>query len=218
MAIVGVDEAGKGPVLGAMFAAAVRAPDRSTLPDGIDDSKRLTPARRRRLAAALEAAPDISVRVVEIPVDRIDDPGTDMNTLTVEAHAEALSGLASAGDHVLADAADVDPDRFGRRVAARLDDGLSVRGEHRADEHDAVVAAASVAAKVERDAHVARLADDYGDVGSGYAHDPRTRAFLAEYVEAHGEIPECARASWRTSEDAVAAAEQAALDAFVETR
>ena len=68
-----------------------------------------------------------------------------------------------------------------------------------------MVAAASVIAKVERDAHVADLAAEYGAVGSGYPGDPVTRSFLASYVEEHGRLPGCARTSWKTSGDALAA-------------
>ncbi|MFB6354031.1 MAG: hypothetical protein ABEJ92_08085, partial [Halobacteriales archaeon] len=49
MAVVGVDEAGKGPVLGSMFAAAVRWPDGVEFPAGLADSKQLTPERREAL-------------------------------------------------------------------------------------------------------------------------------------------------------------------------
>ena len=76
------------------------------------------------------------------------------------------------------------------------------------------MAAASVVAKVERDAAVADIAAEYGDVGSGYPSDPTTRAFLRRYVDEHGRLPECARESWQTSRDVLAAAEQSALDSF----
>jgi ribonuclease HII len=76
------------------------------------------------------------------------------------------------------------------------------------------VGAASIIAKVARDAHVAELADEYGDVGSGYPSDPTTRTFLADYVDSHGELPPCARRSWSTCDDVLAAAEQATLGDF----
>ena len=65
----GVDEAGKGPVLGSMFAAAVRA-DPAVLPAGIDDSKNLSVARREELASALRADDRVTVGVAEIPPAR----------------------------------------------------------------------------------------------------------------------------------------------------
>jgi len=209
---VGVDEAGKGPVLGSMFAAAVRA-DPDALPDGVGDSKGIAPAKRERLDGEIRAVAD-AVAVAEIPVARIDDPETDMNTLTVAAHAEALSGVACDGLAGMVDAGDTEAGRFGRRVADRVDATLDLAAEHSADETDPLVGAASILAKVARDSHVESLADTHGEVGSGYPSDPTTRAFLADYVERHGELPDCARASWSTCEDVLAAAQQSSLGEF----
>ena len=211
--LVGVDEAGKGPVLGSMFAAAVRAPA-DALPDGIDDSKTLSPARREALAARLREDGRIAVAVAEVPTDRIDDPRTDMNSLTVDAHAEALEGVARDGDRAVLDAADVSAERFARRVVEPIDADVSVVAEHGADGTHAIVGAASVVAKVERDAHVARLAEEHGQLGSGYPSDPATREFLRTYVAEHGRLPDCARASWQTCDDVLALASQRALDEF----
>ena len=212
---IGSDEAGKGPVLGPMVAAAVRvAPD--ALPSDVDDSKRLAPARREALAGEIRAVAE-RVGIGVVTTERIDAPGTDMNTLTVDAHAEALSGVVDAGDVVAVDAGDVSEARFGRRVAAGVADSgieIEVRAEHGADERDPVVGAASIVAKVERDRRVDALEAEYGDVGSGYPSDPKTRTFLREYVRDHGSLPGCARASWQTCDDVLAAAEQSALDDF----
>ncbi|WP_276273012.1 ribonuclease HII [Haloarcula litorea] len=208
----GVDEAGKGPVLGSMFAAAVRA-DPAALPDGVGDSKDIRPDRREELDAAVRAAAD-AVAVAEVPVARIDDPSTDMNTLTVAAHAEALSGVATDGLAGTVDAGDTDAERFGRRVADRVGADVDVTAAHGADGTDPLVGAASIVAKVARDAHVAALAEAYGEVGSGYPSDPTTRRFLASYVETHGDLPDCARGSWSTCEDVLAAAEQSSLGEF----
>lgn len=214
MAAVGVDEAGRGPVLGSMFAAAVRRPADASLPDGVDDSKRLPPERRERLDGAVRALDGVAVAVAEVPVARIDDPSTDMNRLTVAAQAEALAGVARDGDVARVDAGEVDAGRFARRVADAVDARVEVRAEHRADERDALVGAASIVAKVARDAHVAELAAEHGDVGSGYPADPATREFLREYVRERDRLPECARASWRTCDDLLAAARQSALGEF----
>ncbi|MFC6772337.1 ribonuclease HII, partial [Halorubrum pallidum] len=56
--------------------------------------------------------------------------------------------------------------------------------------------------------------DAYGDLGSGYPSDPATRTFLREYVADHGDVPDCARRSWSTCEDVLAAEAQSALDEF----
>jgi len=207
----GVDEAGKGPVLGSMFAAAVVG-DPEELPDGVADSKRLSAARREELDEQIRE--DFEVGVAEVPVERIDDPETDMNALTVDAQACALDEIAADGLAGYVDAGDVDEARFGRRVADGVTADVDVTAEHGADDEYALVAAASIVAKVARDSHVADLAAEYGDVGSGYPSDPTTREFLREYVREHGDLPDCARASWQTSRDALAAAEQSGLDEF----
>jgi ribonuclease HII len=207
---IGVDEAGKGPVLGSMFAAAVRV-DPGALPEGVDDSKAIPAERRGRLAERIRSV--AAVAVSEIPVERIDGEA-DMNSLTVAAHADALDAVAADGDRAVLDAADTDPQRFGERVADRADTDVSVRAEHGADACHPIVGAASVVAKAAREAHVADLAEAYGAVGSGYPSDPTTRDFLRSYVADHDRLPPCARRSWQTSRDALVAAEQSSLSEF----
>lgn len=211
----GVDEAGKGPVLGSMFAAAVRAPS-GALPEGVDDSKRLTDDRREELADRIGEDDRVTIGVAEVTPLRID--GGNMNDLTVAAHAEALSGVVRDGDAGLCDAGDVDADRFGRRVAERVDADVDIDARHGADGSDPFVGAASIVAKSARERHVAAIAAEYGDaygaVGSGYPGDPTTRDFLETYVEATGELPPCARNSWSTCDSVLAEVPQSGLDDF----
>lgn len=221
---VGVDEAGRGPVLGSMFAAAVLVPNLSLLPDGIDDSKRLSPEQREVLSEEVCQHPQIAVGVAEITPSQIDDPTTDMNTLGVKAQAAAIdAAIANESTqtarrgvtvNVLADACDTDESRFGRRVSKAVGSDVSVVAEHRADEEHAIVAAASIVAKVERDAHVSTLADTHGEVGSGYPSDPTTTQFLETYVAEHGTVPPCARTSWKTCKRLLADHEQTGFGQF----
>jgi len=208
---VGADEAGKGPVLGSMFAAAVRC-EPSVLPDGVGDSKGIPAERRERLATTIHAVAEVGL--AEVTVERIDDPATNMGTLTVAAHATALSEVAKDGVACTVDAGDANADRFGRRIAERLDCEVSMTAEHGADETNPLVGAASIVAKVTRDAHVEELAAHHGEVGSGYPSDETTRTFLREYVDDHGCLPDCARSSWSTCDDLLAAQEQSALGEF----
>lgn len=231
--VFGVDEAGKGPVLGSMFAAAVRVADAGALPAGVADSKTLAPERREQLAAELRDDDRVTVGVAEVPVERIDDPGTDMNALTAAAHAEAVEQVIAPDEanaeesdvavaEGVADAGDTSESRFARRVADRVPAPVDLAAEHGADESYPVVSAASVVAKVERDAHVESLADAYrerygeafGDLGSGYPGDPTTRSFLESFVAEFGELPDCARRSWSTCDDVLAELEQSGLQDF----
>ena len=224
----GVDEAGKGPALGSMFAAAVSVADPDDLPDGIRDSKRLSPERREELAATLRADDRVAVGVAEITPARIDDPETDMNSLAVTAHAEAIeaavadseqSGGSSDPISGLCDACDTDADRFARRVSEACSlEAIAVDARHGADDDSPLVGAASIIAKVERDTHIAALADEYGEIGSGYPGDATTRAFLESYVDEHRDLPPFARESWSTCEKTLAAAEQTGLEQFYDIR
>lgn len=238
--VIGADEAGKGPVLGPMVAAAVRC-DPAALPADVDDSKQVAPDRREAIAAELRDRDDVAVGVGVVEPTEIDDPETDMNSLTVTAQARAIAAVVDAGDEeyaggedtasdgnpvndgdpeVVVDAGDVSESRFGRRVADAVTErtarDVSVDAEHGADETYPIASAASIVAKVERDARVAAIDDEYPeyDVGSGYPSDPTTRSFLEAYVAATGEIPDCARRSWSTCEQVLAEAEQAGLDEF----
>ena len=241
---VGVDEAGKGPVLGPMVAAAVRA-DPESLPAGVDDSKRVSPERRAEIAAALRANDAVDLAVASVEPAEIDAPETDMNTLTVCGQARAVRGVVRSGDRVVADAGDTSEARFARRLqdgvveaeetadadlvggAEEMADAdlvggtpvesVAVDAAHGADAADPVVGAASVVAKVARDARVAAIDaayPGYDGVGSGYPSDPTTRGFLRAYVADHGDVPPHARRSWSTCADVLAAAEQSGLDEF----
>jgi ribonuclease HII len=207
----GVDEAGRGPVLGSLFVACVSAAP-AALPAGIDDSKRLAPPRRAALAAGLRADEHVSLAVSEVTPDEIDDGS--LNALTVGAMADAIDRAAADGTSGVVDACDTDVERFGRRVAVETATEVDIAAEHGADEVHALVGAASIVAKVARDEHVAELAAEYGPVGSGYPSDPTTREFLREYVREHGDLPPFARASWRTSRDVLEAASQSVLAEF----
>jgi ribonuclease HII len=207
----GVDEAGRGPVLGSLFVACVSA-DPAALPENIDDSKRLSPTRREALAAELRADERVSVAVSEVTPTDIDDGS--INALTADAMADAIDRVALDDSAGVVDACDMDAARFGRRVASATATDVDITAEHGADECHELVGAASIAAKVARDDHIADLAAEHGALGSGYPSDPNTRQFLREYVRAHGDLPPFARASWQTSRDVLEAATQSELAEF----
>lgn len=213
---IGIDEAGKGPVIGSMFAAAVAVPDATALPSQVADSKQLTATTREQVATDLRENPAIHIGTAEITPDTIDEPTTDMNTLTLRAHTEALSQVIDTAEQVtvIADAPDPNADRYARRLRQRCPALQDLQATHQADEQYPVVGAASIIAKVRRDAHIETLAAEYGDLGSGYPSDPTTRTFLTEYLKDHGTFPPCVRTSWQTCRDLAAAADQSQLDSF----
>ncbi len=221
--IAGVDEAGRGPVIGPLVVATVLAKSQHGMARlGVKDSKQLSPAKREELAPRIhEKAHAVEIRVISSQELDRRMPHQTLNDIEVEAFGELLGRVKPR--EAIIDACDVDAARFGRLVAARIgpapevalvantakraihalaqhDEGpCTVRSEHGADARHAIVAAASIIAKVERDRLVSELEAEYGVIGSGYASDPKTKAFMASYFEAHGVIPPCARKFWETS-------------------
>ncbi|HEX2484300.1 MAG TPA: ribonuclease HII [Myxococcota bacterium] len=156
-AVAGVDEVGMGPLAGPVVACAVVLPERVHLP-GLDDSKRLVSAERERLAAAIRASA-VSVGVAEVWPEEIDR--RNIYRAGLEAMRRAVAALAVAPDHVLVDARTI-PDLAVAQTAL-------VGGDAR----DGSIAAASIVAKVHRDALMLQLDAEYPGYGfaqhKGYA-------------------------------------------------
>lgn len=149
--LVGVDEVGRGPLVGPLVAAGVILPTDATLPAKLRDSKALSPASRERLDAELRAIPGIEIFLVEVSAAEIDRLG--IGPANLRAFREIL-------DAAKAEVALVDGDLF-------LDHpGTLVRSEVRG-ERFAPVAAASIIAKVHRDRLIERL--DAEQPGRGFA-------------------------------------------------
>jgi ribonuclease HII len=153
--VAGVDEVGRGALAGPVTAAAAVL-DASVHIPGLDDSKRLTPANREIVAARVREAA-IALCVAHVPSERIDALGISAaNTLAMRT---ALDGIRPAVDHVIADGLAVDLGRPSTFVVG-------------GDRVCACVAAASVVAKVERDALMRALAIEHPDydfqINKGY--------------------------------------------------
>ncbi len=190
--LIGIDEAGRGPVVGSMFVAAVALTSDSLeklKALGLRDSKRLTPSQRAKLRKAIERLA-LAYEVVEVPVELIN--GGNLNELTVKAMSEALRKvIAEVGrvDLVIADVVG-----NGERQLAELSKVFDkVVVEKGADSKYLVVSAASVLAKEFREEHVRRLKLEYGDFGSGYPSDPKTK----EWLKGNADSP-IVRKRWKT--------------------
>ncbi len=149
--IAGVDEVGVGPLAGPVVAAAVVLPERPSLM-GLDDSKRLAPARRETLAAEIHGIA-LGVGLAEVGVETIDQVGIYKASLEAMRRAVAsLSRVVELG-HLLVDARTVPGVAFAQTPI--------VKG----DSKDASIAAASIVAKVHRDALMKKLARRHPDYG-----------------------------------------------------
>jgi ribonuclease HII len=203
MIIAGIDEAGRGPVLGPLVVAGVsiEAADEHKLKTiGVRDSKELSPSRREKLAKEIEkVAGNIFVlKVGPCKIDRMRREGTNMNEIELNKFAEIMNFLLP--EKLFVDAPDVNAKRFGEELSAMADRKIEVVAEHKAENKFPVVAAASIIAKVTRDAEVEELRKKYGIRGSGYPSDPETIDWMKEYYAAHKKWPEkTVRETWDTA-------------------
>ena len=170
--VAGVDEAGRGPWAGPVVAAAVVL-DRRHVPPGLNDSKALTALARERLFAALQGAAIIAVG--QASVAEID--GLNIHVATMLAMQRAVAALACSVDHVL-----VDGNRLPKWSYAAT---AIVSG----DAQSASIAAASIIAKVTRDALMRGLdveTPGYGwAANKGYGTAEHARALAALGVTIH---------------------------------
>ncbi len=204
--IAGIDEAGKGPVLGPMCVAGVLLDEKkldALAQIGVKDSKQLTAKRREVLAVEIKNLVD-KYFILEVSPFQIDELRKimTMNEIMVVSYAKVLEELKP--DHAFVDAADVIANRFGENIRKKYTRDLEITSEHNADVKYPIVSAASILAKVRRDALVKELEKKAGvEIGSGYPADPKTITFLEDWIKEYGSLPDFARSSWETSKKLV---------------
>jgi len=213
--LIGIDEAGRGPVIGPMVIAGVRTTEEAVeefLEKGVKDSKRLTPGRREELAKLIRSRGDVFMEV--LGPERIDEERKKetLNLIEARNYAKVLANLLVDLEPeqvkettAYVDSVDVDEIRFRDTIKAFLPDslkGVEIVSKHKADDIYPVVGAASIIAKTKRDADVAAIAKELGkELGSGYPSDPVTVQFLEYWMQEHGELPPHVRRSWKTVKD-----------------
>ncbi|MCS7095304.1 MAG: ribonuclease HII [Thaumarchaeota archaeon] len=194
--VAGIDEAGRGSVLGPMVIAlfALEGDRVRELEElGVKDSKTLTPSVRERLYDRLRSMGALirTKRINPTHIDRCSKSrgGCGLNELELKAMRELISGVRPHAVYIDS------PYRNTRKASELIGPigGVKIHFKVRADASIAVVAAASIVAKVLRDRAIREL----GDVGSGYPSDPKTRSHLERLVTC-GHLPNYVRRSWRT--------------------
>ena len=199
---IGVDEAGKGPVIGSMFVAGVLNFE-GLEKLGVKDSKRLSPTKREYLAKRIEDATEVFV--VEMTASAIDERRKThtMNEIMVERFSVVIAHFQP--DKAIVDAADVKPERFAANIRTNYEKAIGreieIISEFKADDRYPLVSAASIVAKVHRDRSVRAIEAKLGvEIGSGYPSDPKTVQFLKGVLKEtdFDAIPGYIRKSWKT--------------------
>ena len=205
MLMAGVDEAGRGSVIGPLVIAGVSV-EENDLPKlvdiGVKDSKLLSPQKRETLATQIRKLA-LNCHVVflsPVEIDHVVETGKRLHRLNrFEAQSMARVIAVLKPDVAYVDASDVIADRFGEHIAENLDFTLKIVSEHKADITYPIVSAASIIAKVERDQAISNLQKKHGNLGCGYPSDSNTINFLGDWIRKFGSYPDFVRKSWKTS-------------------
>lgn len=199
--ILGIDEAGRGCVLGPMVITGVLfEADRETFEvlqaSGIKDSKLLTATKRADLAKIVLRLKKATVTVTVSP-RKIDTQS--LNSIEIERSAHIIDRLKPDDVYLDVPAVGLGIQNYCSNILKTCahKDVVIIGGNHFDDIH-LVVAAASILAKERREFEVKKLHKKFGDFGSGYASDPRTQAWLSSWRSTGARWPSLVRTKWET--------------------
>ncbi|MBR5504125.1 MAG: ribonuclease HII [Methanobrevibacter sp.] len=205
MNTLGLDEAGRGPVLGPMVVAGIVIPEKKEKiieRMGVKDSKRITPKRRsvlyRKLTRMFEYE---TVEISAKDIDLLRAKGVNLNQIEKLAMMRIMAKLKA--DTIIIDSLDIKEGRLEEEMQNFVGENTKVIAEHKADDKYLVVGAASIIAKTRRDEIIEQINKEYirstgnkEGIGSGYPSDPKTKNFLKNYK--YDEMPDFVRRSWGT--------------------
>lgn len=212
--IIGVDEAGRGPVIGPLVVSALEIPNEDIIllkELEIIDSKKMSKVKRVSIfKSIMDNCEKGKWRVSKIicspfEIDR-EMRENNLNKLEVKLFASAIEkiGFSKEIGYINVDACDVNEKRFGDNIKKELGDkwkSTKIISKHKMDEIDLVTGAASIIAKVTRDSEIEKINKDTDfEIGSGYPSDSITRNAVKRMIAEgcpHNEL----RWSWKTVKD-----------------
>ncbi|MHA1200809.1 MAG: ribonuclease HII [Candidatus Heimdallarchaeaceae archaeon] len=201
--VAGIDEAGRGPVIGPMVLCAYaieKSMEKKLTQIGVKDSKLLSPKRRELLYPQIEKL-SAQITVKHLSAAEIDEMRKryTLNEIEQKMMIKLIKDMKSTPSEIYIDAADVNAERYGEAFKIAFPKSKIV-SKHQADKYYPAVSAASVIAKVQRDRVIEKLAKKIGeDIGSGYPADPKTKKFLRTYYAKNKKFPPFVRESWDTA-------------------
>lgn len=223
MLIIGIDDAGRGPILGPMILAGVLVTteqDKVLKEKGAVDSKIIS--HKVRMSVSKDILSNSIDNHVEVTypneIDSSINRGVNLNTLEAMKAASIINKLNNKKDKikVVVDCPSVNTKAWKSKLIEFIDnsDNLDIYCEHKADANYPSVSAASILAKVRREEEMDKIKKDYskyGDVGSGYPSDPYTKEFLKQHGK---ELSNSGifRKSWATWKNLFADKNQSTLD------
>jgi ribonuclease HII len=193
--ILGVDEAGKGPVIGSLVIAGciiTRETEKKLRKLGVKDSKKLTAKRRDFLVEEVKKMA-VAYEIISISANEIDEhqeQGTKLNEMEAIVCADIINKLNDGTKKlsIIVDCPSVSPEKWKDFLKSKINNlsNLNISCEHKADSNHICVAAASILAKDERERQMKELRKEFGEeMGSGYCSDFNTQRFLQKYASTY---------------------------------
>ena len=211
--ILGIDEAGRGSVIGPLYVAGVMIDEKDEEKlrlTGVKDSKMLTPKKREELYPIIKRMA-IDHVILKITAQDIDNLRKVKNLNVIEAEKMAQIIKTLKADRAYVDAPQVSTEKFKAFLMNLAKNHTEIIAENKADEKYPVCSAASVLAKVNRDRDVEEIKRITGfDIGVGYSHDSRSIEFVKKYMK-HKKFSKFIRHSWMTVETIKSEKEQKSL-------
>jgi ribonuclease HII len=220
MLILGIDDAGRGPVIGPMILAGCLIDSKiegELKKLGVKDSKQLTQKRREFLEAKIKELAETFEIALAYPeeIDGKNKEGINLNSLEAIKMAEVINKINKGYGKikVIVDCPSVGIEKWKDFLKTKIENlsNLEIVCEHKADVNYVAVSAASVLAKCVREREMEKLKEKYGkEIGSGYCSDPNTTKFLEKNLHTH-EDAGIFRKSWATWKEACMADQQKKL-------
>jgi len=201
MKVLGIDEAGRGPVIGPLIIAGVMIQDgKEVLLGAVKDSKLLAHKKRIELNELIQK--NSTFKIIEVSPKEIDealDPNNQlMNLNWLEAYKQAEIINSLTPDIAIIDCPSPNCKKYTEYLKNLLNKELKnikLIVEHKADVNYPVCSAASIIAKVKREEAMDEIKKKYGNTGPGYPANSVTQKFIKENWEKN---PEIFRHSWST--------------------
>jgi len=199
--IIGIDEAGRGCIIGPMVicAAAINPLEEYKLKEmGVKDSKKLSPAQRENLYGKVgRMCKYTTVKVTAAELNVMMDKH-NLNEIEAIKIAQAIDQLAIRDATVYVDSPDNVPSKFARRIEKYVKTRVRIVSANRADDTYVIVGGASIIAKVTRDREIEKIRKETGiDFNSGYTSDPKTQAVIARRKD-YPQLEPYLRTKWST--------------------
>ena len=211
MIIAGIDEAGRGCVLGPMVLAICLVDEKKEAffkEIGVKDSKLLSRSKREELFTVIKEN-SAYYKIVVVPAQELNVlmNAYSLNEIEAQKVVELLKDLKVIPQRLILDSPDTVAERYTLRIrnilkktaVANIED-LEIVSEHKADYKYISVACASILAKVTRDKLMDQLV---GFPLSGYSSDPKTIEYLKKYFLENKSFPEFTRMKWKTVDNIV---------------